>query len=133
VPKISTEDRQFASRLGSVLRELRAAAGWTQEEAAEKIKVPLSTLGRWERGTHAPKGYDLGRLYRAYKRVGAEWEWFFDPPAIVVVNPVRDRLAQRGERRSEAAALAREDLEGAQVKHRAVAARQSAQRRRRPA
>lgn len=92
VPKIREEDRQFALRLGGVLRELRAKAGLTQEEAAEDMNVPTARLGRWERGDFAPKGYDLGRLFRFYERFGAEWKWFFDPPEIVVVNPIREIL-----------------------------------------
>lgn len=92
VPKIRAEDKLFAKRLGNVLRELRERAGWTQEEAAEELGVVLGTLGRWERGDYAPKGYDMGRLFRGYQRFGAQWEWFFDPPEVVVVNPVRARL-----------------------------------------
>jgi transcriptional regulator with XRE-family HTH domain len=92
MPKIRDEDRQFAIRLGHVIRELRFASTWTQEQAAEKLGFNLGTLGRWERGEYAPKGYDLGRLYRGYEPFGAKWEWFFDPPEVVVLNTVRDSL-----------------------------------------
>lgn len=92
VPKIRDEDRRFAERLGGVLRDLRSRSGWTREEAAEKIGVNAGTLGRWERAEYSPKGYDLGRLYRGYVTWGAQWEWFFDPPERVEINPVRARL-----------------------------------------
>jgi transcriptional regulator with XRE-family HTH domain len=99
VPKVRAEDRIFAQRLGGVLRELRRVSGWTQEQAAEKLGLVPGTLGRWERGDFAPKGYDLGRLYRGYRRFGAQPDWFFDPPEIVLVNPIRavlDELQESG-------------------------------------
>lgn len=33
------------------LRRLRRRLGWTQDEAAKKIKVSLRTWARWEAGT----------------------------------------------------------------------------------
>ena len=130
MPRLRDEDRQFAERLGLVLRVLREHAGWSRAKAAEELDVSLETLGKWERGQHAPKGYDLGRLYRGYERFGAEWSWFFDPPEVVVVNPVRDRLAElaRG-----AVAEAREDLASEQERGRAAEAQRAARRSRRPA
>jgi transcriptional regulator with XRE-family HTH domain len=92
VPKLREEDRQFAQRLGSVLVALRERAGETRPQAAERLQVSDTSLGRWERGEHAPKGYDLGRLFRGYEQWGAQWEWFFEPPAIVTVDPVRSKL-----------------------------------------
>lgn len=92
VPRLREEDRQFAQRLGAVLFALRESAGWTRPEAAEELGFSDTSLGRWERGEHAPKGYDLGRLFRGYERWGAQWEWFFEPPEIVTVDPVRSKL-----------------------------------------
>lgn len=97
VPKIRAEDRQFALRLGNVLQQLRATAGWTQAKAAEELRLNEGTLGRWERGDYAPKGYDLGRLFRGYQRFGAQWEWFFDPPEVVEINPVKAKLDELAE------------------------------------
>lgn len=93
VPRISEEDQRYKERLANVLRQLRETAAWTQEEAAEHIGVPSGKVGRWERAAFAPKGYDLGRAFRAYEPYGADWRWFFDPPEIVAINPVRDHLA----------------------------------------
>jgi transcriptional regulator with XRE-family HTH domain len=129
VPPVKPEDRQFAARLANVLRELRHQAGWTQEEAAEAIGVPIGKLGRWERAEHPPKGYDLGRAYRAYKAIGAQWEWFFDPPEVVVLNPVRDHLAGLAH---DAAALGHEDVEREQAAPRAAARKRGGPRRTRP-
>lgn len=130
VARISAEDKQFALRLGAVLRELRAQTGWTQDQAAERGGLVTGTLGRWERGEHAPKGYDVGRLFRLYEPFGAQADWFFDPPEVLVTNPVRDRLSEiaRG-----AASLAREDLEEARAKRQAAEDKRAARRGKRPA
>lgn len=92
VPKPPGEDALYRDRIARVLRELRQSSGWTRSEAAEAIDVPEATLGKWERAEHAPKGYDLGRLFRAYQRWGAQIEWFLEPPEVVEVNPIRARL-----------------------------------------
>jgi transcriptional regulator with XRE-family HTH domain len=39
------------SKLSNVLREARAAKGWSQKEAAERSGVPLQTLSRYEKPT----------------------------------------------------------------------------------
>jgi len=39
----------------SIMRDLRAARGLTQSEAAERIGVSLSTLSKWESGVRCPK------------------------------------------------------------------------------
>lgn len=130
VPTVREEDRLFAERLANVLRELRATASWTQEEAAERIGTSVSSLSRWERGQYAPKGYDLGRLYRAYEPYGAMPEWFFDPPEVIITNPVRDRLSEIAR---EAAALQREDREAEAAARQAAARKLAAKRDRRPA
>lgn len=99
VAKLRDEDVLFRERIASVLRELRRTSGWTRAEAAEAIGVPDTTLGKWERAEHAPKGYDLGRLYRGYRKWGARWQWFMDPPEVIQINPVRaqlDALEARG-------------------------------------
>jgi len=39
----------------AVLREARIRLGLTQEEAARRLGVSVSTLSRWERGEHLPR------------------------------------------------------------------------------
>lgn len=92
VPKLTKEDVLFKDRIAKVLLNLRETSGETREQAAERIGVPPDTLGKWERAQYAPKGYNLGRLYRGYVEWGAKWEWFFDPPEVVVIDPVRSHL-----------------------------------------
>lgn len=111
MPKLRDEDVLFRERIARVLRELRQASGWTRSEAAEAIDVPEATLGKWERGEHAPKGYDLGRLFRVYRPWGARWQWFLEPPAVVEINPIRARLDALAERGAIAAAEAEARVE----------------------
>lgn len=92
MPKARDEDRQFAERLGPVLIRLRERAGWTREEASFELAIPVSTLGKWERGENAPKAYDLGRLFLGYERWGADPLWFLNPPAVITFDPIKDRL-----------------------------------------
>lgn len=93
VAKLRDEDYLFRERLGHVLVAMRERLGWTREDAADELGIPLSTLGKWERGDNAPKGYDLGRLYRGYEKHGvAKWEWFLEPPEVVRVDPVQSHL-----------------------------------------
>lgn len=124
------EDKLFKARIARVLVELRRSSGWTREEAAEEIGVPVATLGKWERAEHAPKGYDLGRLYRAYRRWGARWQWFLEPPNVPVeINPIRSRLdalAARG------AIAADEREKRVEARRRATAAKRAASRGRPP-
>jgi transcriptional regulator with XRE-family HTH domain len=129
VAKLRDEDVLFRDRIAKVLRELRTTSGWTREEAAEAIGVPPDTLGKWERGQHAPKGYDLGRLYRGYVRWGADWKWFLNPPEVLEVNPIRARLDEL-ERRGAIAADEREARVAA--RRHASAAKRAASRGKQP-
>lgn len=114
VPRLTDEDKLYAVRLGHVLRTIREAAGLTQAQVEDELKLSAQTIGRWERGAHAPKGYNFGRLFRFYEPYGAELDDFLNPPAVVVINPLRDRLATRPRLEEVAAAQARD------LQHRAI-------------
>lgn len=98
-------DKDFASRIGPMLTNLRQEAGWSREKAEEKLGIPYSTLGKWERGQHPPKSADLSRLYLGYRAAGvpADPEWFLDPPKVVTFDPVKMRLRELRAAASEAA------------------------------
>ena len=53
-----------AEALGAVLRRLRAARGWTQEELAERASAGLSvkTIGNIERGRHRPQRHVIDQI-----------------------------------------------------------------------
>lgn len=125
VPRMREEDREYARRLGPVLVALRNAAGWTREEAAPELHVSYTSLGRWERGEHPPKGYDLAKLFNGYRDWGAQWEWFFDPPEIVHIDPVKSRLDELARTGAIAAGEAAERVAG---RRRQAAARRAAVR-----
>ena len=48
-------DETFTKDLGERLKELREKLGLTQEGLAEKVKVDVLTVSRWERGETLPK------------------------------------------------------------------------------
>lgn len=128
MPKPRNEDRAFALRLGPVLVKLRERAGWTREEASGELGIPVTTLGKWERGEHAPKAYDLGRLFAGYQGWGADPLWFLDPPGEVRVDPVRDRLDEL----EAAGAIAADEREARVAKRRQQNAAKRVAARRRP-
>lgn len=64
---------------GADLRDMRNAAGMSQEEAATALGVRLGTYGSWERGTHVPRREALDRIV----------EVFGVPPSAVGLEPPR--------------------------------------------
>lgn len=47
---------------GPLLRELREARGWTQEQLAVRLRVFPTMIGKWERGTVAPGTSNIAKL-----------------------------------------------------------------------
>ena len=60
-------DERPAEALGAVLRRLRAARGWTQEELADRASSGLSvkTIGNIERGRHRPQRHVIDEIAAA--------------------------------------------------------------------
>ncbi len=54
------------AKLASGLRELRKAAGLSQEELGEKLGVSGATVSRWEAGQHVPTKSHLHALEDYY-------------------------------------------------------------------
>lgn len=52
--KVKSLDYQ---NLGNYLKEKRVAAGYTQSEIAEKLKVHVQFVSNWERGLCAPPSH----------------------------------------------------------------------------
>lgn len=61
------------SKIGSKIKELRDAKGWSQKELAEKAGLPLITVASWEQGVREPKATLLFRIARV---LGASCEAF---------------------------------------------------------
>lgn len=86
------EGGDYAFRLASILILLRSLSGKTQAELEEAMGVPAGKLGRWERGNYPPKAHELGKIYSAYERWGAEMEWLIWPPDANDFTKVRAKL-----------------------------------------
>ena len=52
-----------ASALASQIKQARERLGLSQSEAAEKWKVPVRTLQKWEQSASNPRGETLARLW----------------------------------------------------------------------
>lgn len=57
-----TATREAARRLGTHLRALRTARGWTQRQVAGEVGVDSVTLRRWELGMFSPSQVNMERL-----------------------------------------------------------------------
>jgi transcriptional regulator with XRE-family HTH domain len=82
------------------LRELREAAGLTQEELATAVGTDRRNVHRWEVGGHDPSGTVLLRLLAA---LGVRID---PPPPEGVVGAVNAELRSLGERMADAAGAA---------------------------
>lgn len=49
------------------LKAARINAGYSQKQAAEELKVPATTLNRWEKGTNKIPAKPFLELCRIYK------------------------------------------------------------------
>jgi transcriptional regulator with XRE-family HTH domain len=62
----SENQKENLTRTGDRLRELREKKGATQDELAEYMKVPRSTVAKWENGAQDFKSESIVRLARYY-------------------------------------------------------------------
>ena len=60
---------------GSPLGKLRAEAGFTQDQAARRLKVSAITVSRWERGVCRMTSETRHRLARLYRTT---WQAILD-------------------------------------------------------
>lgn len=56
------EHKQLLELIGSRVKELRKARGWTQAELAERVSITTDFLGKAERGDKEPSLYVLHKL-----------------------------------------------------------------------
>jgi len=57
------------------LKQLRKAAGLTQEEAATELGVSHDTISRWEAGTTQPTAPQIIDICRVYKCKFDDIDW----------------------------------------------------------
>ena len=87
-------------KFGSILRELRNAKGYTQQQIADMLGLKnKSTLGSWEIGKSEPDGYTLLRLCKIYN-VSDIYETFNEiaPMPKQSSNPMVHEIAEKYER-----------------------------------
>lgn len=59
---------EFKNVLWNKKMELaRTEKGWTQQEVAEKLGVPIQTYGRWERGRNKPISSHKKAIQKLFK------------------------------------------------------------------
>jgi transcriptional regulator with XRE-family HTH domain len=74
-------ERAAAGELGRRIVRLRKRRGWQQAELAQRLGVPRSTLGNWERGVHTPS---LAALRSLQRELGVSFdELLSDEPPVV--------------------------------------------------
>ncbi len=87
------------------LRDLREAAGLTQQEAADRLGVDVNTVSRWERGAVRPQLAQRRRLSELYQVSVATLGASTAPPVVdplafleeTVIGPVDARVARSQE------------------------------------
>jgi transcriptional regulator with XRE-family HTH domain len=65
--------------VGQRLLALRKAKSWSQEDAAHKVGVSVSTWGDWERGKHTPYDANWRKIEQAFEIDATEIRG--EPPA----------------------------------------------------
>ncbi len=73
---------------GARLRELREAAGLTQEQLAERTGVKRDAVARWERGNREPS---WGNVVSLCEALGVSCEAFRQPTSAEAATPKRGR------------------------------------------
>lgn len=90
----SREQRQAVQRgLGLAIQNARRRKGWSREELAERLGVPLHSLAKWEVGTHAPLLNDLMKLLEVLEVTFEELVLGHRGPAPVLPPGQRKELA----------------------------------------
>lgn len=73
--------------IGNRIKELRknfSSKGLSQEDLAEKIKVPTNTVSRWETATYKVSAEDLQKLAKFF---GVDISLFFPETEQTTLNP----------------------------------------------
>jgi tetratricopeptide (TPR) repeat protein/transcriptional regulator with XRE-family HTH domain len=82
--------------LAALLQQYRAAAGYTQEELAERARLSVRTISDIERGLkHRPYAYTVQRLATALGLTGPDRDQFDTVARPAHDDPMRSNLAER--------------------------------------
>jgi len=61
-PRTIPDGQRPAARIGAAIHAARRAAGLTVEEAARKLRVPISRWYQWEQGRAVPRLHQLAPI-----------------------------------------------------------------------
>lgn len=94
------------AKLAVALRSGRAAAGWTQQEFADKLEVAKSTIARVETLEMTVRAEFLMRAISVLKEAGVELDFLSDKGlsihiSIKGIEEAAQRLADEDRRRSD--------------------------------
>lgn len=101
-------------KIAVALRTARAAAGWNQQEFADRMGVAKSTIARIETLEMAAKGDFLLKAMRLFREAGIEVDLYAptnlpilisDIAVAMAVDALADETRRRSDRRSGIAAL----------------------------
>jgi len=102
--KVSGEEQDYRRLLGPAIVQLRAIAGMSQAELAEKINRSEAAVSRWETAKATPSAWDLREIARVVKLEDDQLDVLLRPPKGPI-SPVAERLAravEAGARRGRA-------------------------------
>lgn len=63
---MTSSNEQIRRQMGSRIRELRKAKGWSQEKAAQEVGCSWRAMQRWEKGAVTPQWGSVESLARAF-------------------------------------------------------------------
>lgn len=77
----------FTTQIAVVLRAVRTALGWTQQDLANVAKVSKPTIARIESMEMSPRGDTINALVNAFRAEGVEVDILADEVAIRFKTP----------------------------------------------
>lgn len=98
-PMADPERADYLLRFGNTLRRIRKAAGKTQQEVADKLKVDVQTVSRWENGHFPPDAWELAQMVEMFEPPAEAALALFRPPQVPV-HELDALLAERAARGS---------------------------------
>lgn len=93
---VTNEEVEYRRLLGAAIVQLRAIAGISQAQLAERINRSEAALSRWETGKATPSAWDLREIARVVELEDDQLDVLLRPPKGPI-SPVAVRLARQVE------------------------------------
>jgi predicted transcriptional regulator len=81
------ESLSFNTQIAIVLRGVRTALAWTQQDLATRAKVSKPTIARIERMEMSPRGDTIHALLSAFRQEGVEIDMLADEVIVRFTKP----------------------------------------------